>query len=133
MSDSPLYPPTDPNPEDWTHPRLREPDDALPEIVTPLDRINPLTGRGSGVREFGTATGRTPLTTPFTSNAPTVLSFEDVFYDPNVSRDLLNDAADLVRRALHTEPASSAVLHDAAKRWETDGAAWLGRFEELGR
>jgi len=61
------------------------------------------------------------------------LTIDDLFADPDTARHLLNDAADLVRRALHTEPASGTVLHEAATRWETDGAAWLARFEELGR
>jgi hypothetical protein len=135
---------TDYDDQDWAHPRLREPDDDLPEILTPLDRINPLTGRGPGVRELGTVTGRiTPnepkrqdipyIPPPFAATESARLSFEDVHFDQDTALELLNDAADLVRRALFTEPAASAVLHEAAKRWETDGAAWLARFAELGR
>lgn len=118
---------------DWTHPRLREPDDDMPDILTPLDRIHPLTGRPRDVIRESTVTARADLTGPSVSDAPTRLSFEDVHFDQDTALELLNDAADMIRRALHTEPATSAVLHEAAKRWETDGAAWLARFTELGR
>lgn len=118
---------------DWTHPRLREPDDDMPDILTPLDRIHPLTGRPRGVIREGTVTARADLAGPSVSDAPTRLSFEDVHFDQDTALELLNDAADMIRRAINTDVADLRTLNGEVVRWSADAVSWLVRYKELGR
>lgn len=98
----------------------------LPEIITPLDRIHPLPGRPHVVRETGTVTGRVPR--PDATEAS-----EDVHFDQDTALELLNDAADMIRRAINTDVADLRTLNGEVVRWTADAEIWLARFEELGR